>query len=71
MNEPSSQRFQADAEKDAASARHRVRLPRFITAESVGLGDVVKRITTTVGFKPCSACEQRGARLNHWLRFEV
>jgi len=71
MSEPLSQRFPTDAEKDTASARHRVRLPYFITTQSVGLGDVVTRITTTVGFKPCSTCERRAASLNQWLRFEV
>jgi hypothetical protein len=50
-------------------ARHRARLPRLLAAEPVGLGDVVKRVTGAVGVRPCSACEQRAARLNRWLEF--
>lgn len=50
-------------------APHRVRLPRFVTDEDVGLGDVIKRVTHTVGIKACGACERRAAALNRWLRF--
>ena len=48
---------------------HRVRLPRFITEEDVGLGDVIKRVTHTFGIKACGACDRRAATLNRWLRF--
>jgi hypothetical protein len=48
---------------------HRVRLPGFITDGDVGLGDVVKRMTYTVGIRPCGGCEQRTATLNRWLAF--
>jgi hypothetical protein len=51
-------------------ARHRVRLPRFLVHESVGAGQVVKRVTSAVGIKPCDPCEQRAARLDRWLRIE-
>ncbi len=47
----------------------RVRLPGFITDEDVGLGDVIKRATATVGIRPCSSCERRAAVLNSWLAF--
>ena len=53
---------------DDARARHRVRLPRFVSSTPIGLGDVVKRVTTAVGVKPCGPCEQRAARMNEWLR---
>jgi hypothetical protein len=46
-----------------------VRIPRFITDEDVGLGDVIKRATHTFGIKTCAACERRAAALNRWLRF--
>lgn len=49
--------------------RHAVRLPRFITDESVGLGQVVKRVTGSLGFRACRSCEERAARLDQWLRF--
>jgi hypothetical protein len=60
----------AQTVEKVAQPRHRVRLPRFIAAEPVGLGDVVKKVTTGVGVKPCSACQQRADRLNQWLQFE-
>ena len=47
----------------------RVRLPGFIIDEDVGLGTVVKRVTSTFGIRPCSACEKRAATLNRWVGF--
>jgi len=49
--------------------RHRVRLPGFIADEDIGLGDVIKRVTYTLGVKPCGGCESRTAALNHWVVF--
>lgn len=46
---------------------HRIRLPGFISAEEVGLGDVVKRITYAVGIKSCGGCERRATALNRWM----
>jgi hypothetical protein len=51
-------------------ARHRVRLPRFLIREPVGLGDLVKRGTSVLGGGPCPVCERRAERLNRWLRFD-
>jgi hypothetical protein len=48
---------------------YRVRLPRFITDEDVGLGDVIKRGTYAVGIRPCNRCERRAAALNRWMVF--
>lgn len=31
---------------------------------SVGLGDLIKRLTSAFGVKPCSACEERARKLN-------
>jgi hypothetical protein len=55
--------------QEPTRARHRVRLPRFVAAEQVGLGDVVKKVTTAVGVKPCSPCQGRAERLNRWVQF--
>jgi hypothetical protein len=49
---------------------HRVRLPGFITDEEIGLGDVIKRVTSYFGVQPCGGCERRAAVLNRWLTFE-
>jgi hypothetical protein len=48
---------------------HRVRLPRFLLDEEIGLGDAIKRVTYAVGIKPCSGCEKRAATLNRWIHF--
>jgi hypothetical protein len=55
---------------EAAKQRHRVRLPRFIVDEPVGLGDVIKRGTVALGVRPCGGCQERAARLNRWVGFE-
>jgi hypothetical protein len=47
----------------------RVRLPGFIIEDQVGLGDVIKRATYAVGFKPCPGCEKRAITLNHSVVF--
>jgi len=49
--------------------RHRVRLPGLIVDEDVGLGTVVKRVTSTFGIRTCAGCEQRAAKLNRWVVF--
>jgi hypothetical protein len=46
-----------------------VRLPGIISEEGVGLGDVVKHVTSKVGIKPCGGCERRAAALNRLLVF--
>ncbi len=48
---------------------HHVRLPGFITEETVGLGDVITRATSAVGIQPCGDCARRAATLNRWLVF--
>jgi hypothetical protein len=47
----------------------RVRLPGFIGEEQIGLGDVVKRLTYSVGIKPCGGCERRATALSRWVVF--
>lgn len=51
------------------SKPYRVRLPGFLTQEEVGLGDVIKRATSSMGIKPCGGCHRRAATLNRWLVF--
>ncbi len=52
-----------------AAPRHRVRLPGLLMRGEIGLGDVIKRVTSTFGIKACVGCERRAARLNRWLGF--
>jgi hypothetical protein len=48
---------------------HRVRLPGFITHEDIGLGDVIKRASTSLGIRPCGGCARRAEALNRWMVF--
>jgi peroxiredoxin len=48
---------------------HRLKLPGFLVKYEIGLGDLIKRITSAVGIKPCVGCERRAATLNRWLVF--
>jgi hypothetical protein len=48
--------------------RHVVRLPGFLAAEGIGLGDAIKRVTYSMGIKPCTSCEKRAAALNQWMK---
>ncbi|MGH8905644.1 MAG: hypothetical protein ACRD0K_03815 [Egibacteraceae bacterium] len=47
----------------------RVRLPGFVDDDDGGLGDVVKKVTSIVGVKPCGGCAERAGRLNDWMVF--
>jgi hypothetical protein len=49
---------------------HRVRLPGFLVEEETGLGDAIKRATSSLlGVKPCGGCEKRATILNQWMTF--
>ncbi len=60
---PGTQETQLDSK-----AARRVTLPGFVD-EEIGLGDLIKRATETLGIKPCADCQKRAAVLNQWLRF--
>jgi hypothetical protein len=60
---------QSDAIGKSERQAYRVRLPGFITDEEIGLGDVIKRATSTVGISPCDGCAKRAAMLNKWMVF--
>jgi hypothetical protein len=48
---------------------HRVRLPRFVVDEDIGLGDTIKHATSSVGIRPCGGCTKRAEMLNRWIVF--
>ncbi len=56
-------------EGNAPAGPHRVRLPGFISDREIGLGDVIKSVTSSLGIKPCGGCERRAAALNRWMVF--
>ena len=47
----------------------RVRLPGFVSDEDIGLGEVIKRATASLGIRPCDGCARRAAALNRWMVF--
>ena len=49
--------------------RLRIRIPLRMQQPTIGLGDVVKRLTTSVGFRPCSGCQKRAEALNRMVQF--
>jgi len=49
--------------------RHRIELPGFAAGHEIGLGDVIKRMTSAFGIKACVGCERRAAWLNRWMVF--
>jgi hypothetical protein len=52
-----------------AHPRYEARLPGFVVDTPVGLGDVIKRATSSVGVRPCGGCQQRATALNRWIGF--
>ena len=52
---------------NAPPAPKLVRLPGFLIEEEIGLGDLVKRVTSAFGIMSCGGCEKRAAALNQWL----
>lgn len=48
---------------------YRIRLPGFVREEEIGLGDMIKRATASIGLRACRGCVRRAAALNRWLVF--
>ena len=59
----------SQADRDAKDRPARVRLPGFVRDEEIGLGDAIKRVTSSMGIRPCGGCERRAAALNRWVVF--
>ena len=66
MNDEASR---SDAPREGRREPYRARLPGFVSEEDVGLGDAIKRATSTVGIRPCGGCGRRAAALNRWMVF--
>jgi hypothetical protein len=59
---------ESEARKDHQP--YRVRLPGLLKeGDEMGLGDMIKRATSSAGIRPCAGCLQRAARANRWVRF--
>jgi len=66
MNKGNAAKPESDLEERKP---HRVRLPGFLVEGEIGLGDAIKRVTSAMGIRPCSACEKRAVALNQWITF--
>jgi len=49
--------------------RLQIRVPFRTDKPPIGLGDVVKKVTTTMGFRPCSGCQRRAEAMNRMVQF--
>jgi hypothetical protein len=58
-----------DPPADRARSRRTARIPGFNPDAEIGLGDVVTRVTTTIGIRPCGGCHRRAEAMNSWLAF--
>lgn len=58
----------SDDETPEPSPR-RLRLPPLVKPEDEGMGDVISRLSHSVGITPCGGCRERQQRLNAWLPF--
>lgn len=57
-----------ETEQDEPAPRRR-RLPPIIRPEDEGIGDVISRLSRSVGIAPCQSCLERQQRLNAWMPF--
>jgi hypothetical protein len=62
-------RQDARAPDSHAQRTSRVRLPGFLLEKEIGLGDVIKHVTSSFGIAPCAGCDRRAATLNNWIVF--
>lgn len=58
----------ADDEAPEPTLR-RMRLPPIVRPEDEGMGDVISRLSRSVGLVPCDSCRERQQRLNAWMPF--
>jgi hypothetical protein len=68
-DDPSNDDPSNDPLDPPTKGRHRVRLPGFLVEDTIGLGDVITRVTYAVGISPCGGCKRRAAALNRWVAF--
>jgi hypothetical protein len=57
----------AEGKTNRERVPRRVRLPGFVTDQDIGLGDAMKRVTSSFGIRPCGGCERRASALSRWL----
>lgn len=55
---------------ESTANKFRPRLPPPADESAQGLGDVIKRVTSALGFPPCDGCERRADALNRMFPFK-
>ncbi len=55
--------------KEESRKPQHIRLPGFIVEGEIGLGEVIKRVTTAVGIRPCGGCMDRAKALDRRIVF--
>lgn len=48
---------------------YRIYISRLHKNTKIGLGDLIKLLTTWLGIKPCARCNKRANFLNQWVEF--
>ncbi len=51
-------------ESEQDPPRRRSRVPGFLVDQEIGLGSAIKRVTASVGVRPCGGCRRRAAELD-------
>ncbi|WP_137132233.1 hypothetical protein [Rhizobium sp. FY34] len=65
----SEDQTQASDDEMPEPSPRRLRLPPIVKPEDEGMGDVISRLSKSVGITPCGGCRERQQRLNAWLPF--
>ena len=52
-----------DESEQGASPR-RIRVPGFLVDQEIGLGNAIKRVTSSIGVRPCGGCQRRAAQMD-------
>jgi hypothetical protein len=68
-NDEDAESRSTEPEQEQPEEAAGLRLPGFINDEDVGLGDILKGLTSVVGIRPCGGCERRAAALNRRIIF--
>jgi hypothetical protein len=69
MNDPNKSTGQASA--TTVRRPYRLLVPWTIKRDEVGLGDIIRKAASSIGFKHCDACERRAGRINEWIVFST
>jgi hypothetical protein len=51
-------------ESEQGPPPRRIRVPGFLVEQEIGLGSAIKRVTDSVGVRPCGGCQRRAAQLD-------